>query len=160
MTGKGFTESDFTFLECSNSAAVTGRLYAGGMTGCNKSASAKFTNCSNVGSISGGERANGIAAMGGSFIACINAGTVNSSGEQANGITGAAADITQCGNTGTVNGGIAAGIARHAMRIEKCYNTGKISATAGNAAAYGIAGSVRWYIKNSFTYNVDTENAP
>lgn len=157
LTGKGFTESDFTFLECSNSAAVTGRLYAGGMTGCNKSASAKFTNCSNVGSISGGERANGIAAMGGSFIACINAGTVNSSGEQANGITGAAADITQCGNTGTVNGGIAAGIARHAMRIEKCYNTGKISATAGNAAAYGIAGSVRWYIKNSFTYNVDTQ---
>lgn len=66
-------------------------------------------------------------------------------------------DITQCGNTGTVNGGIAAGIARHAMRIEKCYNTGKISATAGNAAAYGIAGSVRWYIKNSFTYNVDTQ---
>ena len=157
LTGKGFTESDFTFLECSNSAAVTGRLYAGGMTGCNKSASAKFTNCSNVGSISGGERANGIAAMGGSFIACINAGTVNSSGGQANGITGAAADITQCGNTGTVNGGIAAGIARHAMRIEKCYNTGKISATAGNAAAYGIAGSVRWYIKNSFTYNVDTQ---
>lgn len=157
LTGKGFTESDFTFLECSNSAAVTGRLYAGGMTGCNKSASAKFTNCSNVGSISGGERANGIAAMGGSFIACINAGTVNSSGGQANGITSAAADITQCGNTGTVNGGIAAGIARHAMRIEKCYNTGKISATAGNAAAYGIAGSVRWYIKNSFTYNVDTQ---
>lgn len=157
LTGKGFTESDFTFLECSSSAAVTGRLYAGGMTGCNKSASAKFTNCSNVGSISGGERANGIAAMGGSFIACINAGTVNSSGGQANGITGAAADITQCGNTGTVNGGIAAGIARHAMRIEKCYNTGKISATAGNAAAYGIAGSVRWYIKNSFTYNVDTQ---
>ena len=157
LTGKGFTESDFTFLECSNSAAVTGHLYAGGMTGCNKSASAKFTNCSNVGSISGGERANGIAAMGGSFIACINAGTVNSSGGQANGITGAAADITQCGNTGTVNGGIAAGIARHAMRIEKCYNTGKISATAGNAAAYGIAGSVRWYIKNSFTYNVDTQ---
>ena len=157
LTGKGFTESDFTFLECSNSAAVTGRLYAGGMTGCNKSASAKFTNCSNVGSISGGERANGIAAMGDSFIACINAGTVNSSGGQANGITGAATDITQCGNTGTVNGGIAAGIARHAMRIEKCYNTGKISATAGNAAAYGIAGSVRWYIKNSFTYNVDTQ---
>ncbi len=157
LTGKGFTESDFTFLECSNSAAVTGRLYAGGMTGCNKSASAKFTNCSNVGSISGGERANGIAAMGDSFIACINAGTVNSSGGQANGITGAAVDITQCGNTGTVNGGIAAGIARHAMRIEKCYNTGKISATAGNAAAYGIAGSVRWYIKNSFTYNVDTQ---
>jgi len=157
LTGKGFTESDFTFLECTNSAAVTGRLYAGGMTGCNKSASAKFTNCSNVGSISGGERANGIAAMGDSFIACINAGTVNSSGGQANGITGAATDITQCGNTGTVNGGIAAGIARHAMRIEKCYNTGKISATAGNAAAYGIAGSVRWYIKNSFTYNVDTQ---
>lgn len=157
LTGKGFTESDFTFLECSNSAAVTGRLYAGGMTGCNKGASAKFTNCSNVGSISGGERANGIAAMGDSFIACINAGTVNSSGGQANGITGEAMDITQCGNTGTVNGGIAAGIARHAMRIEKCYNTGKISATAGNAAAYGIAGSVRWYIKNSFTYNVDTQ---
>lgn len=157
LTGKGFTESDFTFLECSNSAAVTGRLYAGGMTGCNKGASAKFTNCSNVGSISGGERTNGIAAMGDSFIACINAGTVNSSGGQANGITGAAVDITQCGNTGTVNGGIAAGIARHAMRIEKCYNTGKISATAGNAAAYGIAGSVRWYIKNSFTYNVDTQ---
>ena len=157
LTGKGTTESSFTFLECSNSAAVTGRLYAGGMTGCDKGASAKFTNCSNAGSISGGERANGIAAMGSSFIACINAGTVNGSGGQANGITGEAADITQCGNTGTVNGGIAAGIARHAMRIEKCYNTGKITATAGNAAAYGIAGSVRWYIKNSFTYNVDTQ---
>lgn len=156
LTGKGTTESSFTFLECSNSAAVTG-LYAGGMTGCDKGASAKFTNCSNAGSISGGERANGIAAMGDSFIACINAGTVNSSGGQANGITGEAMDITQCGNTGTVNGGIAAGIARHAMRIEKCYNTGKITATAGNAAAYGIAGSVRWYIKNSFTYNVDTQ---
>lgn len=158
LAGKGSTNGqDYVFSGCTNSAAVTGRLYAGGMTGCNKSASAKFTNCSNVGSISGGERANGIAAMGDSFIACINAGTVNSSGGQANGITGAAVDITQCGNTGTVNGGIAAGIARHAMRIEKCYNTGKISATAGNAAAYGIAGSVRWYIKNSFTYNVDTQ---
>ena len=157
LTGKGTTESSFTFLDCSNSADVAGRLYAGGMTGCDKGASAKFTNCSNAGSISGGERANGIAAMGDSFIACINAGTVNSSGGQANGITGEAMDITQCGNTGTVNGGIAAGIARHAMRIEKCYNTGKITATAGNAAAYGIAGSVRWYIKNSFTYNVDTQ---
>lgn len=158
LAGKGSTNGqDYVFSGCTNSAAVTGRLYAGGMTGCNMSASAKFTNCSNVGSISGGERANGIAAMGDSFIACINAGTVNSSGGQANGITGAAVDITQCGNTGTVNGGIAAGIARHAMRIEKCYNTGKISATAGNAAAYGIAGSVRWYIKNSFTYNVDTQ---
>ena len=158
LAGKGSTNGqDYVFSGCTNSAAVTGRLYAGGMTGCNKSASAKFTNCSNVGSISGGERANGIAAMGDSFIACINAGTVNSSGGQANGITGEAVDITQCGNTGTVNGGIAAGIARHAMRIEKCYNTGKISATAGNAAAYGIAGSVRWYIKNSFTYNVDTQ---
>lgn len=158
LAGKGSTNGqDYVFSGCTNSAAVTGRLYAGGMTGCNKSASAKFTNCSNVGSISGGERANGIAAMGDSFIACINAETVNSSGGQANGITGEAVDITQCGNTGTVNGGIAAGIARHAMRIEKCYNTGKISATAGNAAAYGIAGSVRWYIKNSFTYNVDTQ---
>lgn len=157
LTGKGTTESSFTFLDCSNSADVAGRLYAGGMTGCDKGASAKFTNCSNAGSISGGERANGIAAMGDSFIACINAGTVNSSGGQANGITGEAMDITQCGNTGTVNGGIAAGIARHAMRVEKCYNTGKIAATAGNAAAYGIAGSVRWYIKNSFTYNVDTQ---
>ena len=158
LAGKGSTNGqDYVFSGCTNSAAVTGRLYAGGMTGCNKSASAKFTNCSNVGSISGGERANGIAAMGDSFIACINAGTVNSSGGQANGITGEAVDITQCGNTGTVNGGIAAGIARHAMRIEKCYNTGKISAAAGNAAAYGIAGSVRWYIKNSFTYNVDTQ---
>ena len=58
---------------------------------------------------------------------------------------------------GTVSGGIATGIARHALRIEKCYNTGRVSATAGNAAAYGIAQSVNGYIKNSFTYNVDTK---
>lgn len=81
LAGKGSTNGqDYVFSGCTNSAAVTGRLYAGGMTGCNRGASAKFTNCSNVGSISGGERANGIAAMGDSFIACINAGTVNSSG--------------------------------------------------------------------------------
>lgn len=158
LAGRGNTNgADFIFTDCNNSAAVTGRYYAGGMVGSDRSDGMKFTNCSNAGSISGGERANGIAAMGSSFIACTNTGTISSSQGRANGITDDGTDITQCGNIGTVNGGIAAGIARHAMRIEKCYNTGKISATAGNAAAYGIAGSVRWYIKNSFTYNVDAQ---
>ena len=158
LAGRGNTNgADFIFTDCNNSAAVTGRFYAGGMAGSDRSEDMKFTNCSNAGSISGGERANGIATKGSSFIACTNTGTISSSQGRANGITDDGTDITQCGNIGTVNGGIAAGIARHAMRVEKCYNTGKITATAGNAAAYGIAGSVRWYIKNSFTYNVDTQ---
>lgn len=157
LAGRGNTNgTDFIFTDCNNSAAVTGRNYAGGMAGSDRSESMEFTNCSNAGNIRSGGPANGIAAAG-TFVTCTNTGAISSSQGQANGIADHAKDITQCGNTGAINGSPAAGIARHAMRIEKCYNTGKISATAGNAAAYGIAGSVRWYIKNSFTYNVDTQ---
>ena len=158
LAGRGNSNgSNFIFTDCNNSAAVTGRYYAGGMVGCNRSADMQFTNCSNAGSISGGMSANGIARLGSRFITCTNTGAVSSPQGEATGIVDYGTDVTQCGNTGTINGGMAAGIARHAMRIEKCYNTGKVSATAGNAAAYGIAESVNGYIKNSFTYNVDTQ---
>lgn len=157
LAGRGNTNgTDFIFTDCNNSAAVTGRNYAGGMAGSDRSESMEFTNCSNAGNIRSGGPANGIAAAG-TFVTCTNTGAISSSQGQANGIADYAKDITQCGNTGAINGSPAAGIARHAMRIEKCYNTGKITATAGNAAAYGIAQSVNWYIKNSFTYNVDTQ---
>lgn len=157
LAGRGNTNgTDFIFTDCNNSAAVTGRNYAGGMAGSDRSESMEFTNCSNAGNIRSEGSANGIAAAG-TFVTCTNTGAISSSQGRANGIAEYAKDITQCGNTGAINGSTAAGIAWHAMRIEKCYNTGKITATAGNAAAYGIAGSVRWYIKNSFTYNVDTQ---
>ena len=157
LVGRGNSNgTDFTFTDCNNSAAVTGRNYAGGMSGSDRSEDMKFTNCSNAGSISSGGPANGIAANG-TFDTCINMGAINSSQGRASGIADYAKNITQCGNMGTVSGGIATGIARHALRIEKCYNTGRVSATAGNAAAYGIAQSVNGYIKNSFTYNVDTK---
>lgn len=157
LAGRGNTNgTDFIFTDCNNSAAVTGRNYAGGMAGSDRSESMKFTNCSNAGNIRSGGPANGIAAAG-TFVTCTNTGAISSSQGGANGIADYAKDITQCGNTGAINGSPAAGIARHAMRIEKCYNTGKITATAGNAAAYGIAQSVNGYIKNSFTYNVDTQ---
>lgn len=156
LAGRGNTNgADFIFTDCNNSAAVTGRNYAGGMTGSDRSEDMKFTNCSNAGSISSEGPACGIAANG-TFDTCINMGAISSQG-RASGIADYAKNITQCGNMGTVSGGIATGIARHALRIEKCYNTGRVSATAGNAAAYGIAQSVRWYIKNSFTYNVDAK---
>lgn len=157
LAGRGNSNgTDFIFTDCNNSAAVTGRYYAGGMAGSDRSEDMKFTNCSNAGSISSGGPANGIAANG-TFDTCINMGAINSSQGRASGIADYAKNITQCGNMGTVSGGIATGIARHALRIEKCYNTGRVSATAGNAAAYGIAQSVNGYIKNSFTYNVDTK---
>ena len=157
LAGRGNTNgTDFIFTDCNNSAAVTGRNYAGGMAGSDRSESMEFTNCSNAGNIRSEGSANGIAAAG-TFVTCTNTGAISSSQGRANGIAEYAKDITQCGNTGAINGSTAAGIAWHAIRIEKCYNTGKITATAGNAAAYGIAGSVRWYIKNSFTYNVDTQ---
>lgn len=157
LAGRGNTNgTDFIFTDCNNSAAVTGRNYAGGMAGSDRSESMKFTNCSNAGNIRSGGPANGIAAAG-TFVTCTNTGAISSSQGQANGIADYAKDITQCGNTGAINGSPAAGIARRAMRIEKCYNTGKITATAGDAAAYGIAESVNGYIKNSFTYNVDTQ---
>ena len=157
LAGRGNTNgTDFIFTDCNNSAAVTGRNYAGGMAGSDRSESMKFTNCSNAGNIRSEGPANGIAAAG-TFVTCTNTGAISSSQGRANGIADYAKDITQCGNTGAINGNPAAGIARHAMRIEKCYNTGKITATAGNAAAYGIAQSVNGYIKNSFTYNVDTQ---
>lgn len=157
LAGRGNTNgTDFIFADCNNSAAVTGRNYAGGMAGSDRSESMEFTNCSNAGNIRSEGSANGIAAAG-TFVTCTNTGAISSSQGRANGIAEYAKDITQCGNTGAINGSTAAGIAWHAIRIEKCYNTGKITATAGNAAAYGIAGSVRWYIKNSFTYNVDTQ---
>lgn len=157
LAGRGNTNgTDFIFTDCNNSAAVTGRNYAGGMAGSDRSESMKFTNCSNAGNIRSEGPANGIAAAG-TFVTCTNTGAISSSQGRANGIADYAKDITQCGNTGAINGSTAAGIARHAMRIEKCYNTGKITATAGNAAAYGIAQSVNGYIKNSFTYNVDTQ---
>lgn len=157
LAGRGNTNgTDFIFTDCNNSAAVTGRNYAGGMAGSDRSESMEFTNCSNAGNIRSEGSANGIAAAG-TFVTCTNTGAISSSQGRADGIAEYAKDITQCGNTGAINGSTAAGIAWHAIRIEKCYNTGKITATAGNAAAYGIAGSVRWYIKNSFTYNVDTQ---
>lgn len=157
LAGRGNTNgTDFIFTDCNNSAAVTGRNYAGGMAGSDRSESMEFTNCSNAGNIRSGGPANGIATAG-TFVTCTNTGAISSSQGQANGIADSAKDITQCGNTGAINGSPAAGIARHAMRIEKCYNTGKITATAGDAAAYGIAQSVNGYIKNSFTYNVDTQ---
>ena len=157
LAGRGNTNgTDFIFTDCNNSAAVTGRNYAGGMAGSDRSESMEFTNCSNAGNIRSGGPANGIAAAG-TFVTCTNTGAISSSQGQANGIADYAKDITQCGNTGAINGSPAAGIARRAMRIEKCYNTGKITATAGDAAAYGIAESVNGYIKNSFTYNVDTQ---
>ena len=157
LAGRGNTNgTDFIFTDCNNSAAVTGRNYAGGMAGSDRSESMEFTNCSNAGNIRSEGSANGIAAAG-TFVTCTNTGAISSSQGRANGIAEYAKDITQCGNTGAINGSTAAGIVWHAIRIEKCYNTGKITATAGNAAAYGIAGSVRWYIKNSFTYNVDTQ---
>ena len=156
LVGRGNSNgTDFTFTDCNNSAAVTGRNYAGGMSGSDRSEDMKLTNCSNAGNISSEGLANGIAANG-TFDTCINMGAISSQG-RASGIADYAKNITQCGNMGTVSGGIATGIARHALRIEKCYNTGRVSATAGNAAAYGIAQSVNGYIKNSFTYNVDTK---
>lgn len=156
LVGRGNSNgTDFTFTDCNNSAAVTGRNYAGGMSGSDRSEDMKLTNCSNAGNISSAGLANGIAANG-TFDTCINMGAISSQG-RASGIADYAKNITQCGNMGTVSGGIATGIARHALRIEKCYNTGRVSATAGNAAAYGIAQSVNGYIKNSFTYNVDTK---
>ena len=157
LAGRGNTNgTDFIFTDCNNSAAVTGRNYAGGMAGSDRSESMEFTNCSNAGNIRSEGSANGIAAAG-TFVTCTNTGAISSSQGRANGIADYAKNITQCGNMGTVSGGIATGIARHALRIEKCYNTGRVSATAGNAAAYGIAQSVNGYIKNSFTYNVDTK---
>ena len=156
LAGRGNSNgTDFTFTDCNNSAAVTGRNYAGGMTGSDRSEDMKLTNCSNAGNISSEGLANGIAANG-TFDTCINMGAISSQG-RASGIADYAKNITQCGNMGTVSGGIATGIARHALSIEKCYNTGRVSATAGNAAAYGIAESVNGHIKNSFTYNVDTQ---
>ena len=156
MAGRGNTNGAFEFIRCTNSARIEGEAYAGGISGDHRGEGNIFENCRNEGSVNGGI-ASGIAIYGQSFTACTNAGEVKGKSGMACGITNSASYVKMCGNTGDVYGSTSSGITWHAIEIENCYNTGKVSATAGNAAAYGIAGSVRWYIKNSFTYNVDTQ---
>lgn len=156
MAGRGNTNGAFEFIRCTNSAGIEGEAYAGGISGDHRGEGNIFENCRNEGSVNGGI-ASGIAIYGQSFIACTNAGEVKGQSGMACGIANSASYVEKCGNTGNVYGSTSSGITWHAIEIENCYNTGKVSATAGNAAAYGIAGSVRWYIKNSFTYNVDTQ---
>ena len=156
MAGLGSTNGSFEFIRCTNSAAIKGEAYAGGISGDHRGEGNNFANCRNEGSVNGGN-ASGIAIYGQSFTACTNAGEVRGQSGMACGITNRANYVKMCGNTGNVYGSTSSGITWHAIEIENCYNTGKVSATAGNAAAYGIAQSVRWRIKNSFTYNVDTQ---
>ena len=156
MAGRGNTNGAFEFIRCTNSARIEGEAYAGGISGDHRGEGNIFENCRNEGSVNGGI-ASGIAIYGQSFTACTNAGEVKGKSGMACGITNSASYVKMCGNTGDVYGSTSSGITWHAIEIENCYNTGKVSATAGNAAAYGIAQSVRWSIKNSFTYNVDTQ---
>ena len=156
MAGLGNTNGSFEFTRCTNSAAIKGEAYAGGISGDHRGEGNNFANCRNEGLVNG-KIASGIAIYGQSFTACTNAGEVIGQQGMACGITNRANYVERCGNTGDVSGSTASGITWHAIKIENCYNTGKITGNGNVATAFGITNSTRWQTEGCFTYNTSTQ---
>ena len=156
MAGLGNTNGSFEFTRCTNSAAIKGEAYAGGISGDHRGEGNNFANCRNEGLVNG-RIASGIAIYGQSFTACTNAGEVIGQQGMACGITNRANYVERCGNTGDVSGSTASGITWHAIKIENCYNTGKITGNGNVATAFGITNSTRWQTEGCFTYNTSTQ---
>ena len=156
MAGLGSTNGSFEFIRCTNSAAIKGEAYAGGISGDHRGEGNNFANCRNEGSVNGGN-ASGIAIYGQSFTDCTNTGEVIGQLGMACGITNRANYVERCENTGDVSGSTASGITWHAIKIENCYNTGKITGNGNVATAFGITNSTRWQTKGCFTYNTSTQ---
>lgn len=156
MAGLGNTNGSFEFTRCTNSAAIKGEAYAGGISGDHRGEGNNFANCRNEGLVNG-RIASGIAIYGQSFTACTNAGEVIGQQGMACGITNRAKYVERCGNTGDVSGSTASGITWHAIKIENCYNTGKITGNGNVATAFGITNSTRWQTEGCFTYNTSTQ---
>ena len=156
MAGLGNTNGSFEFTRCTNSAAIKGEAYAGGISGDHRGEGNNFANCRNEGLVNG-RIASGIAICGQSFTACTNAGEVIGQQGMACGITNRANYVERCGNTGDVSGSTASGITWHAIKIENCYNTGKITGNGNVATAFGITNSTRWQTEGCFTYNTSTQ---
>lgn len=156
MAGLGNTNGSFEFTRCTNSAAIKGEAYAGGISGDHRGEGNNFANCRNEGLVNG-RIASGIAIYGQSFTACTNAGEVLGQQGMACGITNRANYVERCGNTGDVSGSTASGITWHAIKIENCYNTGKITGNGNVATAFGITNSTRWQTEGCFTYNTSTQ---
>ena len=109
MAGLGNTNGSFEFTRCTNSAAIKGEAYAGGISGDHRGEGNNFANCRNEGLVNG-RIASGIAIYGQSFTACTNAGEVIGQQGMACGITNRANYVERCGNTGDVSGSTASGI--------------------------------------------------
>lgn len=142
------TSSIFTHCINFGSVTSTGDL-AGGMMAYNHNGGSNktvtFTECGNLGNITGYKSAGGIQGQGSytSAYRCFNTGnikTTNNSSTYVGGIAGN--DITNCEdcfNLGTVSGGTAAaGIVGYMVSttIKNCYNAGTISGATNNYGVY------------------------
>lgn len=111
----------------SNQGSVQGTSYVGGVVGFGQTNVIPFTNCSNLGAVSGSTNyVGGIAGslVKGSFTSCFNT-----------------ADISAPTNAG----GILGATSTNAIAFKKTYNTGNVSSTNDNAAglvAYFVSGSI------------------
>lgn len=164
LVGRGNTNlQNHVFTGCTNSAAVSGKEFAGGMAGNEASRYGSYTDCANSGSISAAQgSASGIAA-GGSYERCSNSGTVT--GKQAAGIASGGDRATYCSNIGPIEGtDYAAGIltsGNYGGAAEFCWNTGSVEASTPFKAfgiLYGLG--TRNEVNNSFSYVSNLPLAP
>lgn len=138
------------FINCHNSATVSGKEYVGGFAGMAR-IGVEFNGCSNTGDVTGDGAAVG-GFLGYAFtsssntatglaINCYNTGMVSNSGKNTGGFvgdTGFNFQFTNCYNTGDVisNSFGVGGFAGNLLSIaENCYNSGNVESDG-----YGVGG--------------------
>lgn len=138
-----------TLTDCANYGAVTGSLETGGLIGYANSQPLTLTNCENYGRVYGKQKnVGGLIGLTDkatvNVIGCINYGEVASVANSTAGIVGwvqgGTVTITETTNRGPVtSAGNTAGFVAEAngeVTIEKCLNTGAISATGDHVGGF------------------------
>ncbi len=136
---------------------------AAGIVGRGMGTTQAFENCVNKAKVSGAGNVGGIAGqvMSASFADCHNTGEISNTGNISGGIlaypndqknlTTATLSIKDCSNSASVTSARTTGgiIGQGApigspISVERCWNTGDVSATGGYYAAAGIVGSANY----------------
>ncbi|MDO4868929.1 MAG: hypothetical protein Q4A65_01365 [Bacillota bacterium] len=125
--------------DCTADVSVTAGAKTGGIVGCNQGG--VIRGCINKGKVKGTVKVGGIVGENrGSVICCGNRGNVRS---------------TSRGMTTFGTGGVAGRSVSEGARIDRCYNTGKVtSATEGTGGIAGYSNTEGSLITNS--YNIGT----